>query len=70
MEPHIQTIGKLANRLQRILQAQQNRSWNFNLEEGLLDTARLTRIVTRPGSALSFKQESEINFKDTVVLQY
>jgi cobaltochelatase CobT len=67
MEPHIQTIGKLANRLQRILQAQQNRSWNFNLEEGLLDTARLTRIVTRPGSALSFKQESEINFKDTVV---
>ena len=67
MEPHIQTIGKLANRLQRILQAQQNRSWNFNLEEGLLDTARLTRIVTRPGSALSFKQESEINFKDTIV---
>tara|TARA_B100000614_G_scaffold205077_1_gene186971 strand:- start:577 stop:2349 length:1773 start_codon:yes stop_codon:yes gene_type:complete len=67
MEPHVQTIGKLANRLQRILQAQQNRSWNFNLEEGLLDTARLTRIVTRPGSALSFKQESEINFKDTVV---
>ena len=67
IKPHISTIGKLANRLQRLLLAKQNTSWNFNLEEGLLDTARLTRIVTRPGSALSFKQESEINFKDTVV---
>ena len=65
--PHQTTIGKLANRLQRLLQAQQNRSWNYNLEEGLLDTAQLHRIITRPGDPLSFKQESESKFKDTVV---
>ena len=65
--PHQTTIGKLANRLQRLLQAQQNRSWNYNLEEGLLDTAQLHRIIARPGDPLSFKQESESKFKDTVV---
>ena len=65
--PHQTTIGKLANRLQRLLQAQQNRSWNYNLEEGLLDTAQLHRVITRPGDPLSFKQESERKFKDTVV---
>ncbi len=65
--PHQTTIGKLANRLQRLLQAQQNRSWNYNLEEGLLDTSQLHRVITRPGDPLSFKQESESKFKDTVV---
>ena len=65
--PHQTTTGKLANRLQRLLQAQQNRSWNYNLEEGLLDTAQLHRVITRPGDPLSFKQESESKFKDTVV---
>lgn len=65
--PHQTTIGKLANRLQRLLQAQQNRSWQYNLEEGLLDTAQLHRVITRPGDPLSFKQESESKFKDTVV---
>ena len=65
--PHQTTIGKLANRLQRLLQAQQNRRWNYNLEEGLLDTAQLHRVITRPGDPLSFKQESESKFKDTVV---
>ena len=65
--PHQTTIGKLANRLQRLLQAQQNRSWNYNLEEGLLDTAQLHRVITRLGDPLSFKQESESKFKDTVV---
>ena len=65
--PHQTTIGKLANRLQRLLQAQQNRSWHYNLEEGLLDTSQLHRIISRPGDPLSFKQESESKFKDTVV---
>ena len=65
--PHQTTIGKLANRLQRLLQAQQNRSWYYNLEEGLLDTSQLHRIISRPGDSLSFKQESESKFKDTVV---
>jgi cobaltochelatase CobT len=67
ISPHKTTIGKLANRLQRLLQAQQNRSWNYNLEEGLLDTSQLHRVITRPGDPLSFKQESESKFKDTVV---
>ena len=67
ISPYQTTIGKLANRLQRLLQAQQNRSWNYNLEEGLLDTAQLHRVITRPGDPLSFKQESESKFKDTVV---
>ena len=60
-------VARLANRLQRRLMAQQNRSWIFDLEEGLLDTARLTRIVVDPTSALSFKAESESPFRDTVV---
>ncbi len=65
---HLQgVISKLANRLQRRLMAQQTRNWEFNLEEGLLDTARLTRVVTNPLHSLSFKQESDTDFKDTVV---
>ena len=60
-------MGRLANRLQRRLQAQQNRTWNFDLEEGILDAARLARVVANPTTPLSFKQESEIEFKDTVV---
>ena len=61
------TISKLANRLQRYLLAKQNRAWNFDLEEGLLDAGKLARIVVNPLSPLSFKVESEIVFKDTVV---
>ncbi len=60
-------VARLANRLQRLLQAQQNRSWDFDLEEGLLDTARLTRVVIDPMHPLSFKQEKDTNFRDTVV---
>jgi cobaltochelatase CobT len=60
-------ITKLANRLQRMLMAQQMRSWDFDLEEGILDSARLTRVVTNPAHALSFKRENETDFKDTVV---
>jgi cobaltochelatase CobT len=65
---HLQrVVGRLANRLQRRLMAQQNRSWDFDLEEGYLDPARLPRIVTDPMSALSFKQERDTEFRDTVV---
>ena len=60
-------VSRLANKLQRRLLAQQNRSWTFDLEEGMLDTARLTRIVTDPTAPLSFKAESESPFRDTVV---
>ncbi len=60
-------IGKLANRLQRKLMAHQNRSWEFDLEEGLLDAGKLSRVVTQPTHALSFKKESDIKFRDTVV---
>ncbi|MFL2823487.1 MAG: cobaltochelatase subunit CobT [Paracoccaceae bacterium] len=60
-------VSRLANKLQRRLQAQQNRSWKFDLEEGLLDSARLARIVANPTTPLSFKQESETEFRDTVV---
>ncbi|SHM92351.1 cobaltochelatase subunit CobT [Roseibium suaedae] len=60
-------VARLANRLQRKLMAKQNRSWDFDLEEGLLDTARLTRAVTDPMSPLAFKQERDTNFRDTVV---
>ncbi|MCU0882817.1 MAG: cobaltochelatase subunit CobT, partial [Hyphomonadaceae bacterium] len=60
-------VGRLANRLQRKLMAQQNRSWQFDLEEGVLDAARLSRVVTDPLSALSFKQEDDTTFRDTVV---
>ncbi|WP_017932420.1 cobaltochelatase subunit CobT [Robiginitomaculum antarcticum] len=60
-------ISRLANRLQRRLLAQQRRSWTFDLEEGMLDTARLTRVVTDPMQPLSFKEEKETDFRDTVV---
>ena len=60
-------VSRLANKLQRRLLAQQNRSWMFDLEEGTLDTARLTRIVTDVTAPLSFKAESESPFRDTVV---
>ena len=60
-------ISKLANKLQRKLLAKQNRSWNFDLEEGLLDTSKLTRIIIDPFNSLSFKKEKDIEFKDTLV---
>lgn len=60
-------ISRLANRLQRKLLAKQNRSWEFNIEEGLLDTSRLTRVITDPFYSLSFKKEKDTDFKDTVV---
>ncbi|MEM8920810.1 MAG: cobaltochelatase subunit CobT, partial [Pseudomonadota bacterium] len=60
-------VSRLANRLQRRLMAQQNRSWTFDLEEGVLDTARLTRVVVDPTAPLSFKQEDDSKFRDTVV---
>ncbi|WP_182085154.1 cobaltochelatase subunit CobT [Aureimonas sp. ME7] len=60
-------VGRLANRLQRRLMAQQNRAWDFDLEEGYLDTARLTRLVTDPMQPLSFKMERDTDFRDTIV---
>ncbi len=60
-------VSRLANRLQRRLMAQQNRSWDFDLEEGILDTARLMRVVIDPMHALSFKMEQDTNFRDTIV---
>ena len=60
-------IARLANRLQRHLMAQQRRSWAFDLEEGILDSARLSRIVANPSWPLSYKQENESTFKDTIV---
>ncbi|MGC6485367.1 MAG: cobaltochelatase subunit CobT [Candidatus Puniceispirillales bacterium] len=60
-------IGKLANRLQRKLMAHQNRSWEFDLEEGILDAGKLSRVVTQPSHPLSYKMESDIRFRDTVV---
>ena len=60
-------ISKLANKLQRKLLAKQNRSWDFDLEEGLLDTSKLTRIIMDPFNSLSFKKEKDIEFKDTLV---
>ncbi|WP_068073110.1 cobaltochelatase subunit CobT [Novosphingobium lentum] len=60
-------VTRLANRLQRRLMAQQNRSWDFDQEEGLLDAARLARVVVSPGHSLSYKIEREVQFKDTVV---
>ena len=65
---HLQSaVSKLANRLQRRLMAQQNRSWDFDQEEGLLDAARLARVIVSPGSSLSYKVERETDFRDTVV---
>ncbi|MCW2307126.1 cobaltochelatase subunit CobT [Rhodobium gokarnense] len=60
-------VARLANRLQRKLMAQQQRAWDFDLEEGILDTARLTRVVTDPMQPLAFKSEREAEFRDTVV---
>ena len=60
-------ITKLANKLQRQLLAKQNRSWEFDLEEGLLDSSKLTRIIIDPQNSLSFKKEKDLEFKDTVV---
>ena len=60
-------VSRLANKLQRRLQAQQNRSWKFDLEEGFLDASRLARIITNPTTPLTYKQESQTEFKDTVV---
>jgi cobaltochelatase CobT len=60
-------VSRLANKLQRRLMAQQNRSWQFDLEEGMLDVARLPRIIMDPTAPLSFKQESDTEFRDTVV---
>jgi len=60
-------VARLANRLQRRLLAQQNRSWSFDLEEGLLDVARLTRVIVDPTAPLSFKMEEDTEFRDTVV---
>jgi cobaltochelatase CobT len=65
---HLQGIvARLANRLQRRLMAQQNRAWEFDLEEGILDPARLSRVVIDPYQPLSFKHEKEATFRDTVV---
>ena len=60
-------ISKLANKLQRKLLAKQNRSWNFDLDEGLLDTSKLPRVIMDPFNSLSFKKEKDIEFKDTLV---
>ena len=60
-------ITKLANKLQRQLLAKQNRSWEFDLEEGLLDSSKLSRIIMDPYNSLSFKKEKDLDFKDTVV---
>ena len=71
LDKHLQssqiTISKLANRLQRKLMAQQNRTWEFDLEEGTLDSSRLTSIIMDPFSPLAFKQEKDMKFRDTVV---
>ncbi|MBS7792839.1 cobaltochelatase subunit CobT [Roseococcus sp. SDR] len=65
---HLQgVVSKLANRLQRRLMAQQQRAWDFDLEEGILDVARLARVVANPTLALSYKHEREADFRDTVV---
>jgi cobaltochelatase CobT len=67
LEPLKGAVSRLANKLQRRLQAQQNRSWLFDLEEGTLDAGRLARVVANPTTPLSFKQEKDTEFRDTVV---
>lgn len=67
LQNHSAVVARLANRLQRLLMAQQNRAWEFDLEEGALDPARLSRVITDPQAPLSFKQEKDSNFRDTVV---
>ena len=60
-------VARLANKLQRLLMAQQNRTWEFDLEEGMLDASRLPRIIMDPMYPLSYKQEKDMTFRDTVV---
>ncbi|MCL4160369.1 UNVERIFIED_CONTAM: hypothetical protein GTU68_022476, partial [Idotea baltica] len=67
LEPLKGAVSRLANKLQRRLQAQQNRSWEFDLEEGTLDAGRLARVVANPTTPLSFKVEKDMEFRDTVV---
>ena len=67
LEPLKGAVSRLANKLQRRLQAQQNRSWEFDLEEGVLDAGRLARVVANPTTPLSFKIEKDTEFRDTVV---
>ena len=67
LEPLKGAVSRLANKLQRRLQAQQNRSWLFDLEEGILDAGRLARVVANPTTPLSFKWEKDTEFRDTVV---
>ena len=67
LEPLKGAVGRLANKLQRRLQAQQNRSWEFDLEEGTLDAGRLARVVASPTTPLSFKVEKDTEFRDTCV---
>jgi len=67
LEPLKGAVGRLANKLQRRLQAQQNRSWLFDMEEGILDAGRLARVVANPTTPLSFKIEKDTEFRDTVV---
>ena len=67
MGPSKTTVSKLAHRLQRFLMAQQNRSWEFNKEEGMLDPSRLHKIITDPLTALSYKVEKDTDFRDTSV---
>jgi cobaltochelatase CobT len=65
---HLQgVVARLANRLQRRLLAKQNRAWEFDLEEGMLDPARISRVIIDPFQPLSFKREKDTNFRDTVV---
>ena len=67
LDPLKGAVARLANRLQRRLQAQQNRAWDFDLEEGTLDAGRLARVVANPMTPLSFKQERDTDFRDTIV---
>ena len=67
LEPLKGAVSRLANKLQRRLQAQQNRSWEFDREEGILDAGRLARVVVSPTTPLSFKVEKDTEFRDTVV---
>ncbi|MFA5581287.1 MAG: cobaltochelatase subunit CobT [Paracoccaceae bacterium] len=67
LDPLKGAVSRLANKLQRRLQAQQNRSWEFDLEEGILDAGRLARVVANPTTPLSFKAEKDTEFRDTIV---
>ena len=67
LEPLKGAVSRLANKLQRRLQAKQNRSWEFDLEEGTLDAGRLARVIANPTTPLSFKVEKDTEFRDTCV---